>query len=153
MTSSPTSAPETSAAQASAPHGTSHGVPPASRSWRFARVTAPLARRLAGRRFFPLWAVVQHRGRRSGRALSVPVAVRARPDAFLIVLPWGPSTNWVRNVLAAGGCVVRWRGADRPCSDPAVLDRAGARPYFGRPTWFAVEHLFGADSFLLLRRS
>jgi deazaflavin-dependent oxidoreductase (nitroreductase family) len=111
-----------------------------------------MARALAGRRFFPLWAVVHHRGRRSGRELSVPVAVRATGDAFVVVLPWGAGTNWARNVLAAGGCVVRWKGADHRVVEPEVIDAAQARAYFGRVTWAVVERLMQADSFLLLRR-
>ena len=44
---------------------------------------------VAGRRLFPLWAVIHHRGRRTGRPYAVPVAIRASPDAFTIPLPWG----------------------------------------------------------------
>lgn len=127
-------------------------APPAGSSWRLARVTAPMTRRFAGRRFFPLWAVVHHRGRRTGRELTVPVAVRVRPDRFVIALPWGPGTNWARNVLAADGCVVRWRGADHRVSRPALAGRPEARPYFGRFQWLLVERVFHADTFLILHR-
>lgn len=126
---------------------------PSSRSWRVARLTAPLTRRVAGRRFFPLWAVVHHRGRRSGRDLSVPVAVRASGEGLLIVLPWGPTTNWVRNVVAAGSCTVSWRGVEHRCVDPQILDRPAARPFFGHATWFVVQRLLGAQAFLQLRRT
>lgn len=126
---------------------------PASTSWRFAQLTAPVARRFAGRRFFPLWAVVHHRGRRSGRALTVPVAVRVTPDEFLIVLPWGAGTNWARNVLAAGGCVLRWKGADHAVTAPEVVGRDRARAHFGRLTWPVVERLMAAEEFLVLRRN
>jgi deazaflavin-dependent oxidoreductase (nitroreductase family) len=118
-----------------------------------ARVTAPMARALAGRRFSPLWAVVHHRGRKTGRMLSVPVAVRATGDAFVIVLPWGPGTNWVRNVQAAGGCVVRWKGADHWVDTPEVIGTADARAYFGGLTWKIVERVMQADSFLRLHRA
>jgi deazaflavin-dependent oxidoreductase (nitroreductase family) len=127
--------------------------PPRSGSWRLARATAPLSRVAAGRRLFPIWAVVHHRGRRTGRELAVPVAVMHTPDAFVVVLPWGPGTNWVRNVLAAGSATVTWTGRDHAVDAPRVLDRAGARPYFGRATWWVVEHVFRAESFLLLRRA
>ncbi len=127
-------------------------VAPASRSWRLARVTAPIARALAGRRFFPLWAVVHHVGRKTGRRLTVPVAVLASPDAFVITLPWGRRTNWARNVLAAGGCVLTWKGADHQVTAPELIDRDGARPYFGRFTWAVSQRVIGADTFLLLRR-
>ncbi|MFC4945199.1 nitroreductase family deazaflavin-dependent oxidoreductase [Pseudonocardia sp. GCM10023141] len=125
---------------------------PASRSWRFARLTAPMARTFAGRRYFPLWAVVHHRGRVSGRALTVPVAVQTTPTAFVIALPWGPSTNWARNVLAAGGCVLRWRGADHPVSAPELLDAAAAQEHFSRFSWWMVQRVIRTDAFLLLHR-
>src|SRR3954453_22221633 len=56
----------------------------------------PLARALAGRRWFPLWAVVHHRGRKSGTEYATPVAVvpTSDPALVLIGLPWGPETNW-----------------------------------------------------------
>lgn len=130
----------------------SAAVPPSTSSWRFARATAPLARALAGRRGLPLWAVVHHVGRRSGRALTVPVAVRATPEAFLVALPWGPGTNWARNVLAAGGATVRWKGADHRVDRPEVIGPDAARPYFGRVMWAVAERVIGADSFLLLHR-
>ena len=131
---------------------TTRPVPPAGASWRLARLTAPTARTFAGRRFFPLWAVVHHRGRRTGRELAVPVALLVTPDAFVVTLPWGPGTNWVRNVLAAGGCRVRWKGVDHDVTAPEVIDRARARAYYGRAAWWVAERVIKADSFLLLRR-
>ena len=125
---------------------------PQTRSWRVARVTAPVTRVLAGQRFFPLWAVVHHTGRKTGRELSVPVAVRTTADAFLIALPWGPGTNWVRNVIAADGCVVRWKGADHRATRPEVVGVVEARPYFSRVTWTIVQRVIHAESFLLLHR-
>src|SRR5664280_1913321 len=103
---------------------------PQSISWRLARATAPMTRVMAGRRWFPGWAVVHHRGRTSGRDLSVPVAVIATPDVFVVNLPWGTQTNWVRNVLTAGHCIVRWKGASHHVTDPELLDEAAARPYY-----------------------
>jgi hypothetical protein len=72
-----------------------------------ARVTNAPARLLSGRRFFPLWGIVYHRGRRSGRRLAAPVAVRATPAGFIIALPFAEA-QWFRNVLAACEGVVRW---------------------------------------------
>lgn len=95
-----------------------------------ARMTAPISRPLAGRRFFPLWAVVHTRGRRSGRTYAVPIAIRVSDDAFVIPLPWGESTQWVRNVLAEGGCTIRWRGSDHEVSGPRVIAwQAGASAF------------------------
>jgi deazaflavin-dependent oxidoreductase (nitroreductase family) len=85
------------------------------------KATAPIAVRLAGRRWFPLWAQVHHRGRRSGKDYVIPVAVLATPESFVIGLPWGAKTNWVRNVLAAGGCTMRWKGTDYRVIDPHLV--------------------------------
>lgn len=82
-----------------------------------------VAVRLAGHRWFPLWAVLRHRGRRSGREYAVPLAVIPTDTTFVIGLPWGRDTDWVRNVRAAGGCTVRWRGVDYECTEPAFVGR------------------------------
>ena len=132
---------------------TSRSGAPTGLSWRFARLTAPMVRSFAGHRFFPIWAVVHHRGRRTGRALSVPVAVLATADVFVITLPWGPGTNWACNVLAAGGCVVRWRGADHRTGAPELIGRDRARMYFGRLQWVIAQRVFGGEAFLLLHRT
>jgi len=88
---------------------------------RAVRSGTRLTRPLAGRRFFPLWAVLRHRGRRSGREYAVTVGVRATADAYFIALPFGDRTQWVHNVLAAGGCTVRWRGKDIVLSEPTIV--------------------------------
>jgi deazaflavin-dependent oxidoreductase (nitroreductase family) len=81
---------------------------------------------LAGRRFLPIWIVLTHRGRRSGREYRVPLAVIPAEGAFFLALPFGRDTDWVRNVVAAGRCRVRWKGADYECSGPEFVDRAVA---------------------------
>jgi deazaflavin-dependent oxidoreductase (nitroreductase family) len=88
---------------------------------RMVRFGVRLTRPLAGRRYFPLWAVLRHRGRKSGREYAVPVGVRATADGYFIALPFGERTQWVHNVMAAGGCTVRWRGADIVLSDPTIV--------------------------------
>ena len=92
------------------------GPPKAAK--RFNRVAQPLA----GRRFFPLWAVLKHRGRTSGREYAVPLAVIPTETTFIIALPWGQETDWVRNVRAAESCTVRWKGADYECTEPRFVD-------------------------------
>ena len=87
------------------------------------RLFNPLALRLAGHRWVPVWAVLHHRGRRSGRTYATPVAVLVTPETFVIGLPWGPNTDWVRNVQAAGECTVTWRSREWTCTEPALVDR------------------------------
>lgn len=97
--------------------------------------------------------MVHHEGRKSGRRLAVPVAVIVTPDQFVINLPWGATTNWVRNVLAAGGCTIRWRGADHRVDAPRIVGEAAARPFYSRLTWTIARKLFPADAWLLLHRA
>jgi deazaflavin-dependent oxidoreductase (nitroreductase family) len=85
------------------------------------RATGPISRRLAGHRFLPLWAVLRHRGRRTGREYAVPVAIRATEEAFVIGNPFGERTQWVRNVVDAGGCTIRWQAAEHPATAPAII--------------------------------
>src|SRR5689334_14552823 len=78
------------------------------------RILNPLVLRLAGTRALPLYGVLQHRGRRSGKPFRTPVVVRPSSDGFVVPMPWGERTDWYRNVRAAGQCVIRWKGRDYP---------------------------------------
>jgi deazaflavin-dependent oxidoreductase (nitroreductase family) len=92
------------------------------------RTFEPVARALAGRRWFPLWAVVHHKGRRSGTEYATPVAVVPTVDKSLILigLPWGTTTNWARNVVAADGATITWKGRDQRASAPRIVEPAEA---------------------------
>lgn len=63
-------------------------------------VTNPI-QRLWAPRLAP-WAIVEHVGRTSGTAYSIPVLAWIEDDRLSIVLTYGRHTDWVRNVLAAG---------------------------------------------------
>ena len=68
------------------------------------RVLEPLALRL------PHFGVIVHTGRKTGREYRTPVNVFPRPGGYVVALTYGPKSDWVRNVLAAGGCVLETRG-------------------------------------------
>jgi deazaflavin-dependent oxidoreductase (nitroreductase family) len=71
--------------------------------------------------WLPGLAVVVHRGRRSGRGYQTPVNRFTTDDGrFIIALTYGPGTDWVKNVLAAGGCEIRTRGRRFQARDPQV---------------------------------
>lgn len=109
--------------------------------------------KLAGRRYFPPWALVRHVGRTSGRSYSTPVAPLTRKsDVIIIGLPWGEKTDWVRNIQAAGGCTVEWKGTSIPVSQPTFVDKEVAFAAANRVQRFALGRKTPA-SFLQLRRS
>jgi deazaflavin-dependent oxidoreductase (nitroreductase family) len=92
------------------------------------RASAPVAMAISGHRWFPLFAILHHRGRRTGTAYSTPVAVipTVSTDVFLIGLPWGAATNWAGNVRAAGGASLRWKGRDHGATEPRLVAAAEA---------------------------
>ena len=63
-------------------------------------VTNPVQRQWAPR--LAPWAMIEHRGRKSGKQYSIPVLTWVDGDRISIVLTYGRDTDWVRNVLAAG---------------------------------------------------
>jgi deazaflavin-dependent oxidoreductase (nitroreductase family) len=118
---------------------------------RAVRFGSRLTRPIAGRRFFPLWAVVCYCGRKSGREYTVPVGVRATAVGYFIALPFGERTQWVHNVMAAGKCTLRWRGAEIVLADPTIVaadEAAFAFPLVLR--W--MMRAAGAHQVLRLRR-
>jgi deazaflavin-dependent oxidoreductase (nitroreductase family) len=105
---------------------------------------------IAGHRWFPLYAVVEHRGRKSGQAYEVPIALIATPSQFLICLPFGRSTNWARNVIAADGCDVRWTGGVHHVTAPRLVGQDVALPLANRFERVLIRRL-GFEDFLLLQ--
>src|SRR5438309_1316105 len=112
------------------------------------KAMGPVAKPLAGRRFFPLWAILHHRGRVSGREYAIPiVAIRWR-DGFVIPMPFG-SAQWPQNVLAAGGATLHWKGRDYVGTNPEILGPEGGAAFntFER----GGLRLFGIRHFMELR--
>lgn len=110
----------------------------------------PLILSFAGSRYLPMFAVIHHRGRRSGRVYSTPVGARPTIDGFVIPLTFGKQADWFRNLQAANGCVIRWKGADYTLVKPEVVDWATARPAF-YPLELAVMPVIGIEQFVRLR--
>jgi deazaflavin-dependent oxidoreductase (nitroreductase family) len=99
--------------------------------------------------WLPGFGVVVHRGRRSGRRYRTPVNVFPTRDGYRLALTYGPDTDWVRNVLAAGGCELETRGrAVRLVAPRLVHDerRRGIRPLERQ-----VLRVIGVADFLDLR--
>ena len=83
------------------------------------RVVNPLTRRFADR--LPLFGLVTHVGRRSGTPYHTPLNVFRRGDGYVFALTYGPDVDWVRNVVAAGGCTMRTRGRTVRLVDPQLV--------------------------------
>jgi deazaflavin-dependent oxidoreductase (nitroreductase family) len=71
----------------------------------------------------PLWAVLIHRGRKCGIEYRTPVAVTIRDGSLMVPIGYGEQSDWLRNLLAAGGGQVMHRGKTRAFTNPRVVDR------------------------------
>jgi len=96
------------------------------------KVLNPALGKIAAWGWIPVWGVVVHTGRKSGRRFTTPIALAKTGDGFMIPLPWGPTTDWCRNLVAAHGGIVRFGGVEHVVRDPEVVDRAVAVPAFPR---------------------
>lgn len=95
----------------------------------------------------PGWAVVVHRGRRSGRIFRTPLWAFHRGDGFVIALTYGAESDWVRNVLAAGGGELESRRRRYAVGSPRVYrdESAADMPPFIR---FMLRRVIRAPEFL-----
>src|SRR4030081_1858011 len=106
------------------------------------RITSLFAARLPG------FGMVTHKGRKSGRIYRTPVNVFRAPDGFLIALTYGRDSEWVRNVLAAGGCQLETRGVRYQLSAPIIVHDLSRRR-FPLPVR-VILGVIGANEFLQL---
>lgn len=112
------------------------------------RVTNPILGRMAW--WMPGFAVVTHVGRRSGRTFHTPVNLFRSGDEYVFACTYGPEAQWVRNVLAAGGCTVRTRGHDVTLTDPQLIHDA-QRTRVPAPVR-AILGAVGVDDFVVMHR-
>jgi deazaflavin-dependent oxidoreductase (nitroreductase family) len=118
------------------------------------RLLNPLVGALAGRRFVPLIARVQHVGRRSGKRYTTPTGAHVTGDTIVIPLSFGNVSDWARNVRAAGECVVKLGGKSYHTRLPRFVDAAEAKPVV-KQSFNAINrfgfNLFGIRQYLFLR--
>lgn len=106
---------------------------------RFNRhVTNPIQRMWAGRA--PTFGILEHVGRKSGKAYRTPLSVFSTDDGVAIMLTYGPDRDWLKNILAAGDARMQRHGKTISLTDPQVVTKAEAarsvkgraRPVFAR---------------------
>ena len=83
----------------------------------------------------PGFGVVRHRGRKSGRTYTTPVNVFRTLEGYVVALTYGSASDWVKNVLAEGGCELETRGRWQRLSQPRLVhdERRSAMPRAIRP--------------------
>jgi deazaflavin-dependent oxidoreductase (nitroreductase family) len=117
---------------------------------RTSRAMKPLALKSAGTPGANA-SVIRHVGRTTGRAYETPVGAVAIDDGFVIALPYGPNTDWLKNVLASGSATIVDEGSTYDVHRPEVLPMAQADRYFS-PQDRRAHRVFRVDQCLRVRR-
>jgi deazaflavin-dependent oxidoreductase (nitroreductase family) len=110
------------------------------------RAMRPLALRSAGKQGSNT-SVIRHVGRRSGRTYQTPVVAVQHDDSFLIALPYGERTDWLKNVLGTGSAAIMTNGHTYQVDRPEVIPMAEATAYF-RPREQRMHRQFHVGSAL-----
>ena len=114
-------------------------------------VTNPRVMRTAGNEGTQT-SVIEHVGRRSGQTYETPVDIIETTTRLLIGLPYGPRTDWLRNVLAAGSATVVSKGERIAVERPAVVATADVEELIPARTMRTLR-LFGVSQCLSLEKS
>lgn len=68
----------------------------------------------------PGFAILIHTGRKSGRVYRMPINAFRDGDGIRFALTYGPDTEWMRNVRAAGGCDLLMGGRLLHLANPRI---------------------------------
>ncbi len=96
-------------------------------------------------------SVVRHVGRTTGRSYETPVQAVATPDGFVIALPYGDNTDWLKNVVASGSATIVHEGETYEVDQPEVVPMSVAAPHFA-PKDQRTHRLFRVEQALVVRR-
>ena len=116
------------------------------------RFTNPRVMRTAGKPG-ATYSVIRNEGRSTGSEYRTPIGVLDTDDGGLVItLPYGTSSDWLKNVLAAGSAIVDHNGDSYAVTEPKVVgaDEVG-RHFSTRERW--TNRIYGVDHFLVLRRA
>ena len=118
---------------------------------RTGRAMKPLALRSSGT---PggIASVVRHAGRTTGQPYETPVQAVPTDDGFVIALPYGPNTDWLKNVLASRSATIVHEGRTYPVDRPEVVPMSVAASLFAAKDQ-RTHRLFRVEQALLVRRA
>jgi deazaflavin-dependent oxidoreductase (nitroreductase family) len=112
-------------------------------------VTNPVQRIWAG--YLPGFGILEHVGRKSGKAYRTPLNVFPTDDGVAVLLTYGPNRDWLKNVTAAGHTELRHMGKTIRLTEPRVVPKAEAATQV-TGFWRAIFPRLPFDSAVLLTR-
>jgi len=100
--------------------------------------------------WLPGFGILTHVGRKSGKVYRTPVNVFRASNGFIIALTYSSQSEWVKNVVAAGGCKLKTRGKKYQLSAPKIV-RDPTRRRFPIPVRIVLR-IVGADEYMELSK-
>ncbi len=110
------------------------------------RVFNRITRHIVG--WLPGFALLFHTGRRSGRTYRTPVNAFRRGDGYRIALTYGAESDWVRNVLAVGGCEIESQRRRITLTNPRLVSDPSRR--WAPPVVRQVLGMIGTSQYMQL---
>lgn len=72
------------------------------------------------------YPVVKHVGRTSGRSYETPLDAYPTKTGYVLVARYGPESDWVRNILAAGTATLRIVDEEHDLDSPRLVSQKEA---------------------------
>ena len=118
-----------------------------------AKINIALTNRITGlfAGWLPGFGILTHVGRKSGKVYRTPINVFRASNGFIIALTYSGQSEWVKNMLAAGGCELKTRGRKYQLSAPKVV-RDPSRKRFPFPVRLVLRTV-GANEYMELSKS
>ncbi len=110
------------------------------------RLVNPVASKVAGNR--GPFATVVHVGRKSGKERRTPVTVFVDDSTYRIALTYGPSADWVENVMASGEFWLEYQRTLIHLTDLDIVDARDAVAHVPAAVRAALRTI-GTDYFLV----
>ena len=98
--------------------------------------------------WLPGFGILTRVGRKSGKVYRTPINVFLASNGFIIALTYSSQSEWVKNVLAAGGCELKTRGKKYQLAAPKIVHDP-TRRRFPLPVR-VVLRIVGADEYMEL---
>lgn len=96
-------------------------------------------------------SIIRHSGRTSGTIYETPIAAVGMDESFLIALPYGLGSNWLRNVLAAGNATLVHEGETFQLDQPEMIPMSAVETAF-EPKEQRMHSIFNVTQVLRLHR-
>ncbi len=96
--------------------------------------------------------IVVHVGRSSGTVYETPLDAHPTKNGYVLVVRYGPGSDWVRNILTAGSARLRLGGEEHLLDAPRLVSQQEAVEQLA-PGFEPGADFFKAEHFLLLDRA